>query len=84
MAKVVVYSSVVCTFCKMAKKLFDKLNVTYTEILVDQDPRQMEEMIKLTGRRTIPQIIIDGKPIGGFNELAQLEHRGELEKLLKS
>jgi glutaredoxin 3 len=77
------YSTAVCPFCLRAEKLLNSKGVTEIEkIRVDLDPRQREEMVNRTGRRTVPQIYIGDTHVGGFEELAALEHAGELESLL--
>jgi glutaredoxin 3 len=77
------YSTAVCPFCLRAERLLNSKGVTDIEkIRVDLDPRQREEMINKTGRRTVPQIYIGDKHVGGFEELAALEHAGKLDSLL--
>jgi glutaredoxin 3 len=77
------YSTAVCPFCLRAERLLNSKGVTDIEkIRVDLDPRQREEMIKKTGRRTVPQIYIGDRHVGGFEELAALEHAGKLDSLL--
>ena len=77
------YSTAVCPFCLRAEMLLKSKGVTQIEkIRVDLDPRQREEMMHKTGRRTVPQIYIGDRHVGGFEELAALEHAGKLELLL--
>jgi len=77
------YLTAVCPFCLRAERLLNSKGVTEIEkIRVDLDPRQREEMVNRTGRRTVPQIYIGDTHVGGFEELAALEHAGELEPLL--
>ena len=77
------YSTAVCPFCLRAEMLLGSKGVTEIEkIRVDLDPRQREEMMNKTGRRTVPQIYIGDTHVGGFDELAALEHAGKLESLL--
>ena len=77
------YSTAVCPFCLRAERLLNSKGVTDIEkIRVDLDPRQREEMINETGRRTVPQIYIGDRHVGGFEELAALEHAGKLDSLL--
>ena len=77
------YSTAVCPFCLRAEMLLKSKGVTEIEkIRVDLDPRQREEMMHKTGRRTVPQIYIGDRHVGGFEELAALEHAGKLELLL--
>jgi len=77
------YSTAVCPFCLRAERLLNSKGVTDIEkIRVDLDPRQREEMMNKTGRRTVPQIYIGDTHVGGFEELAALEHAGKLDSLL--
>jgi glutaredoxin 3 len=77
------YSTAVCPFCVRAERLLNSKGVTEIEkIRVDLDPRRREEMINKTGRRTVPQIYIGDMHVGGFEELAALEHAGKLDSLL--
>ena len=83
MAKIRMYSTAVCPFCVRAEMLLGSKGVTEIEkIRVDLDPRQREEMMNKTGRRTVPQIYIGDTHVGGFEELAALEHAGKLDSLL--
>ena len=83
MAKIRMYSTAVCPFCLRAEMLLGSKGVTQIEkIRVDLDPRQREEMMNKTGRRTVPQIYIGDTHVGGFEELAALEHAGKLDSLL--
>ena len=83
-APVTVYSTRVCPYCVRAKALLEAKHVPYTEVRVDQDPVQLAEMLQKSGRRTVPQIFIGGRHVGGFDDLAALDHAGELDKLLGS
>src|SRR5256885_10259123 len=77
------YSTAVCPFCLRAEMLLGSKGVTEIEkIRVDLDPRQREEMMNKTGRRTVPQIYIGDTHVGGFEELAALDHAGRLDSLL--
>jgi len=83
MAKVRMYSTAVCPYCVRAEVLLKSKGITEIEkIRVDLDPRQREEMMQKTGRRTVPQIYIGERHVGGFEDLAELEHAGKLESLL--
>ena len=83
MAKIRMYSTAVCPFCLRAERLLNSKGVTEIEkIRVDLDSRQREEMTNKTGRRTVPQIYIGDTHVGGFEELAALEHAGKLDSLL--
>ncbi len=83
MAKIRMYSTAVCPFCLRAEMLLGSKGATEIEkIRVDLDPRRREEMMNKTGRRTVPQIYIGDTHVGGFEELAALEHAGKLDSLL--
>lgn len=69
MKKVLIYSSAVCPYCVRAKQLLQAKGLVYTEIRVDLDESEREKMIALSGRRTVPQIFIDDKHIGGCDDL---------------
>jgi len=77
------YSTAVCPFCLRAEMLLKAKGITEIEkIRIDLDPRQREEMVQKTGRRSVPQIYIGDAHVGGFDELAALEHAGKLDSLL--
>lgn len=83
MATVEIYSSDFCPFCARAKSLLKKKGVDFEEINVDGDPGKRTEMMeRAEGRRTVPQIFIDGEGVGGSDELAALDVSGELDRLL--
>jgi glutaredoxin 3 len=77
------YATGVCPYCIRAEMLLKAKGVTDIEkIRVDLDPEQREEMVRKTGRRTVPQIYIDERHVGGYDELAALDHAGKLEPML--
>lgn len=82
MAKVIIYATATCSYCVHAKRLLDQKKISYTEIRVDLNPAMRDEMIVLTGRKTVPQIVINGDPIGGFDDLFALEQSGQLDALV--
>jgi len=82
MADVVIYDSEHCAFCIQAKKLLDKKEIEYKEIRVDLDDKKRDEMLALSGRKTVPQIFINGTHIGGCDDLYALEKAGKLESML--
>jgi glutaredoxin 3 len=82
MPRIVIYTTAICHYCLDAKKLLTKKGLSYTEVAVDNDVTKRDEMMKLSGRRTVPQIIINGKPIGGFDDLSVLNSSGRLDALL--
>jgi glutaredoxin 3 len=82
-AKVEVYTTTYCPFCVGAKALLDRKGVPFEEIDVTEDPALREKMVKRAGgRRTVPEIFIDGRIIGGYDELRALDASGELDTLL--
>lgn len=83
MAKVIIYTKEGCAYCTWAKQLLESKKATYEEIRVDLDPEKLAEMVHLSGLRTTPQIFIDDKLIGGFDNLSALEKEGKLDSLLK-
>jgi glutaredoxin 3 len=85
MAKVVMYSTGVCPFCLMAERLLQSKGVAEIEkIRVDLQPERRDEMIERTGRRTVPQIYVGGRHVGGYDELAALDRAGGLDPLLSA
>ena len=82
--KVTIYSGHRCAYCNAAKRLLDNKGVEYTEINVDEDPFQREQMLARTKRQTVPQIFIDDLHIGGFDDLAELNHEGKLDELIST
>lgn len=82
MAKVLVYTTLVCPYCVQAKRLLDSKGVAYEEIRVDLDALRRQEMMELSGRRTVPQIFINDQAIGGCDDLYALERAGTLDSLL--
>ena len=83
MKNVEIYTGPLCVFCDRAKALLNKKGVAYKEINIASDPNKMDEMIKKTnGMKTIPQIFIDGRHIGGNDRLQALENEGKLNSLL--
>jgi glutaredoxin 3 len=84
MASVLVYSTRICPYCMMAKRLLQSKGVAYDEVLVDVDPARREEMMQRTGRRTVPQIFIGSTHVGGYDELAALDRADKLDPLLKA
>jgi len=85
MTKIIMYTTGFCPFCKMAENLLRSKGVKEIEMIrVDLDPEQRLDMMDKTGRRTVPQIYIGDRHIGGYDDLARLDHRGELVSLLIS
>ena len=81
--RIVVYSTPFCGYCGAAKRLLAGKGVEVTEIDVMFDPEQRRKMMEQSGgRQTVPQIFIDGRHIGGFDDLSALEANGDLDRLL--
>jgi len=84
MSRVTVYSTANCPVCVKAKSMLGKWNIDYSEVRIDTDDNALEAFRDATqGARTVPQILIDGKLIGGFSELTELHMDGELNELMK-
>jgi len=85
MARIKIYSTDSCPICVKTKQLLEKWHISYEESRIDQNPAAMREMSELTNSaRTVPQIAIDGKWIGGFSELTELHMEGDLDTLFES
>lgn len=83
-APVLMYSTGVCPYCVMAERLLKAKGVEQIEkVRIDLDAQQRDAMMQRTGRRTVPQIYIGDTHVGGFDDLAALDHAGELDALLK-
>jgi glutaredoxin 3 len=82
MAKIQMYSTAWCGYCVRAKALLDGKGLAYEEIVLDDDPGFRQRLFDLTGGWTVPQIVIDGTPIGGYTELWRLAKSGELDETL--
>ena len=82
MAHVVIYTTGYCPYCSRAKAFLLEKNVQFEEIDVTDDPPKRAEMERLSQRWTVPQIFIDGQPIGGYDDMRQLEMTGQLDPLL--
>ncbi|KTC89406.1 glutaredoxin 3 [Fluoribacter dumoffii] len=83
MAEIIIYSTTYCPYCIRAKELLQQKNVSFTEIRIDVQPELRAEMIAKSGRRTVPQIFINGQHIGGCDDLYALEDQGRLDQLLR-
>lgn len=82
MTKIIVYSSEHCPHCTNAKTLLSKKGLDYIEIMVGQDVEKLKEMVALSKRRTVPQIFINDRHIGGFDDLHEFDQSGKLDALL--
>ena len=82
MPEILIYTTTICPYCVMAKRLLDKKGAAYTEINVDTQSGLREEMMRKTKRRTVPQIYIGDLHVGGFDDLYALEQQKKLDSLL--
>ena len=83
MAKVMMYSTGVCPYCLMAERLLKSKGVADIEkVRVDLEPQRRQEMMERTGRRTVPQIYVGERHVGGYDDLAALDRAGALDPLL--
>jgi glutaredoxin 3 len=83
MAEVTIYTRAMCGYCMAAKRLLDSKGVAYTEHDASFSPELRQEMVERSGGgRTFPQILIDGRPIGGSDELHALDAAGKLDAML--
>jgi glutaredoxin 3 len=85
MATIIIYTTETCPYCVRAKQLFDRKGAHYEELRVDLDPAARDAMLKRSnGRRSVPQIFINGQHIGGCDDLMALDAAGKLDALLKN
>lgn len=83
MAEVIIYRTTYCPYCDQAKRLFKDLGVEFTEIDVTEDHDMRLKLVEMTGgRRTVPQVFIDGLSVGGYTDVVALQKEGKLERLL--
>jgi glutaredoxin 3 len=82
MSRIQIYTTRWCGYCVRAKTLLDSRGVPYEEIPLDDDPVFRQTVLRATGGWTVPQILVDGRPIGGYTELRRLDREGRLDELL--
>jgi glutaredoxin 3 len=82
MSRIVIYTTRWCGYCVRAMALLDAKGVAYEEISLDDNPSFRRDLHELTGGWTVPQIVIDGTPIGGYTELWRLDKSGQLDARL--
>ena len=83
MARVLMYCTAACPYCQAADRLLERKGLAEIErVRVDLEPARRDEMVRKSGRRTVPQIWIDDRHVGGCDELHDLDHSGELDQLL--
>ena len=73
-----IYSTSWCGYCRNAKRLLDERGLSYDEIDIEEIGWSRDDLYDLTGGRTVPQIVIDEKPVGGYDDLLKLDHEGKL------
>ena len=83
MTRVVIYTTPSCPFCVRAKRLLSARGIPFEEVDVSDDPGGRADLVRKTGRRTVPQIFIDGESIGGYEELAALDASTRLADLVE-
>ncbi len=81
MRRIRIYTTRWCGYCARAKALLADHRLPFEEVSLDDDPRFRQTLLELTGGWTVPQIVVDGEPIGGYAELWALERQGELDRL---
>ena len=81
MARIELYTTAWCGYCVRAKSLLEQRGLPFEEIRVDSDPYFRTRLQELTGGWTVPQIVVDGEPIGGYVELVALDRSGDLARL---
>lgn len=82
MAKVEIYTTKLCPYCYRAKALLDGKGIAYHEVDVSFDPGMRRQLLDRTGRRTVPQIFINDKSVGGYDDIAELDRAGTLSALV--
>ncbi|MCW8444652.1 glutaredoxin 3 [Fluoribacter gormanii] len=83
MAEIIMYSTGYCPYCVKARELLQQKHASFTDIRIDLQPELRDEMITKSGRRTVPQIFINGQHVGGCDDLYALEAQGKLDQLLR-
>ncbi len=84
MARIQIYTKSACPYCVRAKALLDRKGVAYEEIDAEHDPALRDWLVGATGQRTVPQVFVDGRSLGGFSDLDALDRRGELDPILRA
>ena len=82
-AEVIMYATRFCPYCMRARHLLKKKGVEFKEISVGGDSELWAEMERLSNRNTVPQIFINGEPVGGYDDIAELDRNQQLDKLLE-
>lgn len=82
MKKLTLYTTEPCGFCRNAKQLLSERGIAYEEVNLAKDPGGRRDLVELTGMMTFPQLVLDGRALGGFRELLELDREGRLEALV--
>ena len=82
MNRVLIYTSAICPYCVAAKNFLVGRGLSYEEVRIDRDPEQRDQMIRLTNRRSVPQIFINDHHVGGYDDMVALDRAGGLNALL--
>ncbi len=83
MSRIQIYTKHVCPYCDRAKALLHRKGVRYEEIDAEGDDALRAWLVEATGQRTVPQIFVDGRSLGGFSDIDALDRRGELDPILR-
>ena len=83
MTRIKIYSKTTCPACLMAKDILDKKGAQYEEIILDNKPEEIQELIAKTGMKTVPQIFINGELKGGWSHLKEIDKKKKLDPLLQ-
>jgi glutaredoxin 3 len=81
-SNVVIYTTRICAYCRLAKDLLEKKGIAFSEVDVSDDDSKRDWLFEASGQRTVPQIFINDQSVGGFQELCVLDRKGELDNLL--
>ena len=85
MPRIEIYSTAICPYCVAAKNLLKAKGLSWNEVRIDTDPSQRDVMLeKSGGRRTVPQIFINGTHVGGFDDLAAADRSGRLAEIIEA
>lgn len=83
MSRIEMYTTAFCPYCVMAKQFLQRKGLDFEEVRVDTDPERRDEMLaRSAGRRTVPQIFIQGQHVGGFDDLVAADRSGRLAEIL--
>ena len=82
MPDITIYSTAMCPYCVRAKMLLQRKGMSWDEKRIDQDYSLMNEMLRRSKWRTVPQIFIDGHHVGGYDDMAELDAMGQLDPML--